>query len=89
MRIFWSKKNWPLLEGWSACRSLEQGQVFFLKFSEMYLDIFLRFCMMKIAKMIQKLQSVPHENYLAWLGIRIATRAAKSQQRIDGKWEDS
>ena len=37
--------------------------------------------------MIQK--RVPRENYLAKLGIIIATRSAKSQQRIEGKWEDS
>ena len=60
----------------------------FLRISETYSMYFVSILLIRIAKRIQKRQSVPHESYLAWFGIRIATRAAKSEQRIDGKWED-
>ena len=50
-----------------------------------FLDLFI----MKISKMIQKHQLVPHENQRAWLGIRIVKQVAKSQLRMGEKWEAS
>ena len=69
MRIFWDKtfftsfgagRDW-VGGGQSAYLSLGQGQMKFLESYEMYFGIFF---IMKIAKMIQKRQSVRHENHL-------------------------
>ena len=61
-------------------------RVFLLKFILLF---FFRFSIMINEKKLQKSQSVPHKNKLAWLGIRITTRATKPKQRTGGKWKEN
>ena len=81
MRIFWPLLEWG--RGLGACMSLlEQGLSVFFRIFWNVSRYFFQFCMVKIAKMIQKRQSVLHANHRAQLGIKIATREGKPRQRI-------